>query len=84
MSLPTLVSDPSPTYRTSSLFEAAYLRMCGFRVIGKDQQGTKTFLLFERNSELQEAVTAFYNGSEAQQLFQEYESLKDFAFGRRE
>ena len=74
-------SSPLP-YRTASLFESSFLRLKGFRVVGKEFAGSKAFLLFDTSPTLEQTVQEFYNGSEAQQLFQTYQSLKDFIFER--
>ena len=80
---PSSTTLSPPLYRTSSLFESAFLRTKGFTVVGKEQAGSKVSLLFHASSALDQAVQDFYNGSEAQRLFQEFVSLKDFSFERR-
>ena len=72
-------------YRLQSLYEASYLLVKGFPLIGKEQAGSKITLIFMDSKELRQEVLKFYNGGgiiEAKDIFDSYRSLKDYVFQR--
>ena len=78
------MSNTLETYRTQSLYEAAFLVARGFRLAGKERSGSKVTLLFEPHPDLEATVLNFYNGGlvEGKALVDAYRTLKDFIFER--
>ncbi len=68
-------------YRTSNLYEAAYLLSKGFPLLGKEQEGSRVIVLFLETPNIHEASLMFFNG-EAKRLFDSFRSLKDFVFAK--
>lgn len=76
---------PDDPYRTSNLYEAAYLLCRGYRIAGKEQAGKRTVVLFEMTDGIQPAALDYYAGGtvEARRLADQYRALKDYVFSDR-
>lgn len=70
------------SYRTQSLYEAAFLMAKGFELMGKENSGHKITILFKMSPEVESQVMNFYNGGkiEAKKVFDCYRTLKDYIF----
>ena len=72
-------------YKTQNLYEASFLMVKGFELVGKEKTLNKVMLLFKNDVEIQGGVLEFYNGEgkvSAKKLSDAYRSLKDFIFER--
>ncbi len=69
-------------YRTSNLYEAAYLLARGYGISGKEKAGKRTVVLFAARNGLQQAALDYYAGAaiEARMLADKYRALKDYVF----
>jgi hypothetical protein len=69
-------------YRTSNLYEAAYLLCKGYALAGKERVGKRTAVLFQAANGLQQGALDYYAGAtvEARMLADKYRALKDFIF----
>ena len=70
------------TYRTSNLYEAAYLLCRGYGLAGKEKAGKRTVVLFRATNGVQQAALDYYAGAviEARMLADKYRALKDYVF----
>jgi hypothetical protein len=70
------------TYRTSNLYEAAYLLCRGHDLGGKEKVGKRTAVLFPLKDGVQQAALDYYAGAtiEARMLADKYRALKDYVF----
>ena len=73
---------PDETYRTSNLYEAAYLLCRGYVLTGKERTGKRTAVLFPLQDGIQQAALDYYAGAtaEARMLADKYRALKDYIF----
>jgi len=73
---------PDETYRTSNLYEAAYLLCGGYTLAGKERAGKRTVILFAAKNGIQQAALDYYAGAtaEARMLADKYRALKDYIF----
>lgn len=76
------MSEPKDTYRTSNLYEAAFLLCRGYSPAGKERIGKRTAVLFPVKNGIQQAALDYYAGAtvEARKFADKYRALKDYIF----
>ena len=74
------ISKPDP-YKTTNIYEAAFLATLDFHLIGKEKAGIKTVLIFSGEG-IEDAVLKFYDNGmvKARAYAESYKRLKDFIF----
>lgn len=75
-------ADAKGIYRTTNLYEAAYLLSHGFRLAGKVWTGTRMAVCVEPDERLEQAVMDYYAGGmvRAREFAAQYRSVKDYVF----
>ncbi len=76
------MTNADEPYRTSNLYEAAYLLCRNYSLAGKEKAGKRTVVLFRANNGIQQAALDYYAGAaiEARMLADKYRALKDYVF----
>lgn len=70
-------------YHTQNLYEASFLLCRGFKLSGKEKDGSKVRIGFSGEG-VRQAALGYYNGGkvEAKAYSDAYRTLKDFVFER--
>ncbi|MBI4227710.1 MAG: hypothetical protein HY600_05530 [Candidatus Omnitrophica bacterium] len=76
------LADANGLYRTTNLYEAAYLLTRSFRLAGKAWAGARMAVCFAPDERLEQAVMDYYAGGmvRARELAAQYRSVKDYVF----
>jgi len=72
-------------YSLQSIYEASFLMARKCKLVGKEESGSKTNLLFENTTKTQLESMNYYNGGmvEGRKLFDCYRTIKDYIFNNR-